>query len=299
MTVPNTLTATRTAHTRATHSSSTDPSTSRSLGFLTKRYPYLAPACRKDNTAYRTERRQLIQQWEAAQQQTFDRQLVRYTLYRLRSTATPFAPNHVCSAICDDIVNPTLLDDSELFRGLRCFAGKKDNLGTIRDRARKFLIYTKQGISYAEFQKALYCYLVDVSQDCRVNCGVRALWKLQAEPSLKARQTPLTPELLTRAVQQILDLLTTERGCKGHGLSFLDLLNGGDLVSIASLFLKLVLITDPNEAPVQRQLMKLVKRYERYSQTEVYDIVKLLEHFNLALSVNVGNSDVSYLFTDL
>ncbi len=121
-------------HSNEDSSNSKTPATL-ALGTLIPRYPYLYKHCLlSDDSTY--EQQKIIKKIQAQKQQQFDVNLSQYVAHQVRKAQTARRETSITfNRSIQNINNPTLLSDPELFFALKQFVGKVEGADTYRQLA--------------------------------------------------------------------------------------------------------------------------------------------------------------------
>jgi len=284
-----------------THSSF-DTSNSKSpttlaLGTLIPRYPYLYKHCLlSDDSTY--EQQKVIQKIQAQKQQQFEIDLSQYVAHQVRKAQIARRQTSISfGRSIQNIKNPTLLSDPELFFALKQFVGKVEGADTYRQLAGRFMANASTTGSYGSFKDDLYEYLISSIADDRYGKSQfnEKLYKQLQNTFPHNDDQKFNEFLMIRTCSQLLNFLVVESSVRPNHFVFIDLISNLGPTQTTGLLLKIVLICSKVKPYLEKRLAILFGHYEFISREGVVWLVKALENLNLALSTNFGNIDVSFL----
>jgi hypothetical protein len=269
-----------------------------SLGTLIPRYPYLYSHCLlSDDSNY--EQQTVIKTIQAQKQQQFEINLSQYVAHQVRKVQIARRGTSISfGRTIQNIKNPTLLSDTELFFALKQFVGKVERGNTYRQIAGNFLANTSQTTQcYGSFKDDLYEYLISSITDQRYGKGQfkDKLYKQLQSTFPQSDSQQFNECLMMRTCSQLLNFLVVESQKRPNHFVFLDLVSNLGPTETTSLLLKIVLICDKVKPYLEKRLAILFGHYESSAPAGVMWLVKALENLNLALSTNFGKVDVSFL----
>ncbi|HLO47522.1 MAG TPA: AAA-like domain-containing protein [Kamptonema sp.] len=258
-----------------------------SLGQLIYRYPYLYNYCllSRDSSS---EDRQTIRHIQSQRQWQFEMELSQYLTYLVSSQNTT---NQIQS-----VLNPTLLSDAELNFALKEFAGKVEGSYTYRESAQFFLVGTRKPQSYAAFKEDLYEYLIS---SIKPAYGKRQfndrLYKHLKSTFPESNSDKLNNLLLIRTCRYLFDFLVVESPERPNHYVFYDLVSNIGPVRATSLLLKIALLSRKVKPELEKRFSILFNHYEGKALDDMRWLVKSMENLNVALVVNFGSVDMSFL----
>jgi hypothetical protein len=270
---------------------------SQALGTLIPRYPYLWSHCLlTDDSNY--EQQKIIKKIQAQKQQQFEIDLSQYVAHQVRraQVARRFTSISFGRPI-QNIKNPTLLSDPELFFALKQFVGKVEGGNTYKQLAGSFRAGTSETQSYRSFKNDLYEYLISSISDgpygkCQFN---QKLYKQLQNTFPHSDDRKFNEVLMMRTCSQLLNFLVVESPQRPNHFVFIDLISNLGPTQTTGLLLKIVLICDKVKPYLEKRLAILFGHYEFRAPEAVLWLVKALENLNLALSTNFGGVDLSFL----
>ena len=283
-------------HSNEDSSNSKTPATL-AVGTLIPRYPYLYKHCLlSDDSTY--EQQKIIKKIQAQKQQQFEVNLSQYVAHQVRKAQTARRETSITfNRSIQNIQNPTLLSDPELFFALKQFVGKVEGADTYRQLADRFTANASTAGSYRSFKDDLYEYLISSVSDDRY--GKRQfnekLYK-QLQKTFPHNDTQKFNEfLMIRTCSQLLNFLVVESPARPNHFVFIDLISNLGPTQTTGLLLKIVLICGKVKPYLEKRLAILFGHYEFSTREGVVWLVKALENVNLALTTNFGKVDVSFL----
>jgi hypothetical protein len=267
------------------------------LGTLIPRYPYLYKHCLlSEDSTY--EQQKIIQKIQAQKQQQFEIDLSQYVAHQVRKTQIARRGTSISfGRTIQNIKNPTLLSDPELFFALKQFVGKVEGADTYRQLAGRFLANASETQSYSSFKDDLYQYLISSITDHRYGKGQfnDKLYKQLQSTFPHSDSQKFNEFLMMRTCSQLLNFLVVESPQRPNHFVFIDLISNLGPTQTIGLLLKIVLICGKVKPYLEKRLAILFGHYELTTREGVLWLVKALENLNLALSTNFGKVDVSFL----
>ncbi len=267
------------------------------LGTLIPRYPYLYKHCLlSDDSTY--EQQKIIQKIQAQKQQKFEIDLSQYVAHQVRKAQTARRQTSISfGRSIQNIKNPTLLSDPELFFALKQFVGKVEGADTYRQLAGRFTANASTNASYGSFKDDLYEYLISSVADDRYGKSQfnEKLYKQLQNTFPHNDAQKFNEFLMIRTCSQLLNFLVVESPARPNHFVFIDLISNLGPTQTTGLLLKIVLICGKVKPYLEKRLAILFGHYEFCTREGVVWLVKALENLNLALSTNFGKVDVSFL----
>jgi hypothetical protein len=283
-------------HSNEDSSNSKTPATL-AVGTLIPRYPYLYKHCLlSDDSTY--EQQKIIKKIQAQKQQQFEVNLSQYVAHQVRKAQTARRETSISfNRSIQNIQNPTLLSDPELFFALKQFVGKVEGADTYRQLADRFTANASTAGSYRSFKDDLYEYLISSVTDDRY--GKRQfnekLYKQLQKTFPHNDAQKFNEFLMIRTCSQLLNFLVVESPARPNHFVFIDLISNLGPTQTTGLLLKIVLICGKVKPYLEKRLAILFGHYEFSTREGVVWLVKALENVNLALTTNFGKVDVSFL----
>ena len=267
------------------------------LGTLIPRYPYLYKHCLlSEDSTY--EQQKIIKKIQAQKQQEFEIDLSQYVAHQVRKTQIARRGTSISfGRTIQNIKNPTLLSDPELFFALKQFVGKVEGADTYRQLAGRFRANASDTQSYGSFKDDLYEYLIPSVTDHRYGkCQFNdKLYKQLHNTFPHCDSQKFNEFLMMRTCSQLLNFLVVESSVRPNHFVFIDLISNLGPTQTTGLLLKIVLICHKVKPYLEKRLAILFGHYEFSAPEGVLWLVKALENLNLALSTNFGKVDVSFL----
>ena len=283
-------------HSNEDSSNSKTPATL-ALGTLIPRYPYLYKHCLlSDDSTY--EQQKIIKKIQAQKQQQFEVHLSQYVAHQVRKAQTARRETSISfNRSIQNIQNPTLLSDPELFFALKQFVGKVEGADTYRELAGRFTANASTTGSYRSFKDDLYEYLISsLSDDRYAKRQFNDKLYKQLQKTFPHNDTQKFNEfLMIRTCSQLLNFLVVESLARPNHFVFIDLISNLGPTQTTGLLLKIVLICGKVKPYLEKRLAILFGHYEFSTREGVVWLVKALENVNLALTTNFGKVDVSFL----
>jgi hypothetical protein len=267
------------------------------VGTLIPRYPYLYKHCLlSDDSTY--EQQKIIKKIQAQKQQQFEVNLSQYVAHQVRKAQIARRDTSISfNRSIQNIQNPTLLSDPELFFALKQFVGKVEGADTYRQLADRFTANASTAGSYRSFKDDLYEYLISsVSDDRYAKRQFNDKLYKQLQKTFPHNDTQKFNEfLMIRTCSQLLNFLVVESPARPNHFVFIDLISNLGPTQTTGLLLKIVLICGKVKPYLEKRLAILFGHYEFSTREGVVWLVKALENVNLALTTNFGKVDVSFL----
>ncbi len=266
-------------------------SSSRLLGTLICRYPYLYPHCLVSEDSPK-EHRRTVRNIQVSAQSEFEIALSKYLTAQVRSVKTqdPESNRYYRSRI----LNPTLLSDRALNQAVKHYACSVSPGRTYQDLAQNFMASSGYAQPYLSFKKDLYHYLVDgVDQGYGRRQFNQQLCN-QLEAILPESDSVLVNDfLIVRTCSYLFNFLVVDGPRNPQHFVFVDLLNNIGPVRTMGLLLKLVLLCRRVRPYLERRFSILFNHYETHRRDAVSWLVHALELLNVALTTNFGQLDTS------
>lgn len=270
---------------------------SQPLGTLIPRYPYLWSHCLLcDDSNY--EQQKTIKKIQAQKQQQFEIDLSQYVAHQVRKTYVARRETSISfGRPIQNIKNPTLLSDPELFFALKQFVGKVEGADTYKQLAGRFRAHTSETQSYRSFKDDLYEYLISSVSDGDYGKGQfnQKLYKQLQNTFPHSDDRQFNEVLMMRTCSQLLNFLVVESPQRPNHFVFVDMISNLGPTQTTGLLLKIVLICDKVKPYLEKRLAILFGHYEFQAREGLVWLVKALENLNLALCTNFGSVDLSFL----
>lgn len=277
-------------------SETTEVNSSKVVGSLIQRYPYLYEHCLlSEDSSY--EHQQTVRQIQSRVQHRFEIDLSQYVTYQVRrAQALRSQSKDTADRIIQPVKNPTLLSDRELAAALKQFVGKVHGSYTYRDVAQSFLTHSSQTTSYRVFKDELYEYLTSSIDPAfgKRQFNERLYNHLKSTLPICDSHRP-TEFLMVRTCSQLLNFLVVESPQRPNHFIFVDLITNLGATLTIGLLLKIVLLCRKVKPYLEKRFAILFNHYESYTRDGVPWLVTSLENLNIALSVHFGAADLSCL----
>lgn len=273
-----------------------DKAVNRPLAQLIPRYPYLYNHCLLSQSSS-SEHQQTIRQLQAQRQRQSEINLSRYATYLMRRVQLARqTPSIQSTQILQPVRNPTLLSDQELFLALKHFVGKVEGSHTYRDLAQGFLAHTSSKTqSYLSFKKDLYGYLIaSIEPEYGKHQFNQRLYKQLLNTFPQYDSERINNVLLVRTCRQLFNFLV-ENPQRPEHLFFIDLISNIGALQTTGLLLKIVLLSRQARPDLEKRFSILFNHYESQEINDIAWFVKSLENLNVALIVNFGAVDLSFM----
>lgn len=266
------------------------------LSQLISRYPYLYShyLLSKDSSTFT---QQTIWQLQAQRQRQFEINLSRYATYLVRRSQTSSTTS---AGIIKPVPNPTLLGDSELFYALKQFVGRVEGSYTYRDLAQHFLTRSCNTRSYLAFKNDLYEYLItSIEPEYGKHQFNQRLHQQLKNTFPQWNSQRVNDFLVGQTCDQLFNFLVVESPQQPEHFIFIDLISNLGPLRTTGLLLKIVLLFPQIQPHLERRFSILFNHYESQAIEDILDFVKSLENLNVALIVNFGAVDLSFINTRL
>lgn len=267
----------------------------RPLGQLISRYPYLYTH-RLLSEDSDSEHQQTIRQLQSEKQHQFETNLSLYSTYLMRRLQqTRQSSSNSAAQIIQPVKNPTLLSDRQLLLALKQFAGKAEGSYTYRELAQGFLAHTCNTSSYECFKDDLYEYLItSIDPEYGKHQFNQRLYKHLKNTLTEFDSHKINDVLLKRTCTQLFNFLLESPQQPEH-LFFIDLISNITPLHTIGLLLKIVLLSHQSQPHLEKRFSLLFNHYESQVIDEILWLVESLESLNIALIVNFGAIDLSYI----
>ena len=265
------------------------------ISSLLARYTYLYKPLLmgKNNIA---ELDKLIQELKLGRNKDFEFKLAKHIIYRTRLAQIAKAQQFSYGAgkIIRRSPNPTLLDNKDLKTILKQYIKKIDKKYTLYQLSRKFVVQNKKDISFREYKRNLYFYLIYNITPANRNYNFQEkLWKILDSIYDRSDTALLNSNLSLRTCRKLYQTLIISNSEKNkHDLLIKFISNIGTAQTVM-LFVKIVLICPQAKADLEQRLARLYSLYEDKTVEHAPWIIKFLEHFLIAFSIYFGKIDIS------
>ena len=265
------------------------------LDRLINRYPYLYTHYLLSEGSS-SEHQETIRQLQADKQRQFEIHLSQYATYLMRRIQIESqTTSNSATRTIQPVRNPTLLSDRELFLALKQFVGKVEGSYTYRELAQCFLTHTCNTQSYLAFKTDLYEYLItSIDSEYGRHQFNQRLYKHLQNTFSEFDSHRVNDILLLRTCNQLFNFLVESPQRPEH-LFFIDLVSNIGPVKTTGLLLKIVLLSRQAKPHLEKRFSILFNHYESQSVNDIVWFVKSLENLNVALIVNFGAVDLSFI----
>lgn len=265
-----------------TNSSNKDPNSS--LSQLIGRYPFLYNHCLLPENSS-SEQQQTILEIQTQRQRQFEVHLSQYMISLVRQVKSNSKP----------VQNPTLLTDEQLYRAVKEFVGKVKQSYSYRDLAQDFLSRTIQTPSYRTFKSNLYEYLIDsIDPKYGRHQFNERLYKHLANTLPAKDSQKLDSLLIGQTCSELFDFLV-EDPANPNFYFFIDMFSNLGSVRTIGFLLKIILLSSTVKPYLEKRFSILFNYYEFYKPEDISWLIRALENLNVALVVNFGEVDMSYI----
>ncbi|HEY9613085.1 AAA-like domain-containing protein [Allocoleopsis sp.] len=272
-----------------------------SLAQVISRYPYLYSHCRLSQSSS-AEHQQIIRQLQAQKQRQFEIHLSHYATYLARQIQIERQPCLTLAAKnIQPIPNPTRLSDRDLLVALKQFVGKVDGSHTYKDLAHLFLAHTCQVSSYRDFKKDLYEYVIaSISPEYGKYQYYQHLAKHLKNTFPDCDSQKVNNVLLVQTCRQLFNFLVASPERPEH-LLFIDLISNNSSLNTVGLLLKIALLSRQAKPHLEQRFSMLFNHYGSHAidNQKIFWLLESLENLNVALGVNFGAVDISFITTRL
>ena len=268
------------------------------VGSLIQRYPYLhQQLLLGEERSYKSKK--TIKNLQKGIQHRYELDLSRYITYRVRlvEIVRKYKANkqtRIPKNIIKPVLNPTLLSDRDLDKGLRQYLGVIEKNYTYRSLALNFNKQFTEINSHKEFKRKLYDYLT-LGFNCQYSKEV-------LNPKISRYLDSILPDLHANKVDEFTLLRTCSLLLKFfvvdsiHNLDhylFVDAIENLGEIKVIGLLLKIILLCDKTKPYLEQRFAILFSYYESFTKDGVPWLINSLESLQLALSVHFGKVDLS------
>jgi AAA-like domain len=258
------------------------------LGELICRYPYLYGHSLLSKESVEEDQR-TIKKLEIQRQRQFEKNLSQYLNYLVE-------PRNTEIGIVQPAPNPTLLNDAELHLAVREFAGKVTDDRSHKELAQFFLRDARKTSSYSSFKVDLYEYLISsVEPEYGGRQFNEKLYKYIKNTFPENDSAKLNNILLARTCNHLFNFLVVENSQHPSHYVFYDLVYNLGPSRTMALLLKILLLSGKVKPELEKRFSILFNHYEGKASDEIMWFIKSLENLNVALVVNFGKTDLSFV----
>ena len=262
---------------------------------LLARYTYLyQPLLVREKNIF--ELTAIIQKLQIERTKSFELKLAQHIIYRTRLIEIAKAQqfSHGAGKLIRRIPNPTLLSNKDLKIVLKQYIKKIDKKVTLYQLSRKFVTRNKQGITYREFKRNLYFYLIYNIEPRNNNYDFpKKLWDLLDSIYYQSDTLPIDDNLILRTCRKLYQHLIISNCDRHQHNLLLKLISNLGTAQTAMLLVKIVLICPLIKTDLEQRLAILYNYYEAKNIEDVPWMVKFFEHFLIAFSIYFGKIDIS------
>ncbi|MEM8641315.1 MAG: hypothetical protein AAGG51_21230 [Cyanobacteria bacterium P01_G01_bin.54] len=263
-------------------------------------YPYLVQPPQGEYELSRT-----IRYCQERRQQHYGLRLTRFVMYqaRLAQIARAGQISHGAGRILRREANPTLLGDRELAAALRYFWRNTQGTNAQSRLAQRLRNDIPHLDSYGQFKERLYHYLAGNpmtgnEQSAQIANEFQQTLQTQIQQTLPHYETRQPTESLNlRTATKLLNFLVVESPQQREHYILIETLSNLGATFTVGLFWKLMLLCPPLVAELDKRLALLFDHYAQFPQSEISWLIQLLETYQLAQGIYLGQIDLSPLTT--
>jgi len=272
-----------------------EPANNIPLGNLIPRYPFLYPYCLLDHDSSEMGT-EAVKHWQLKQEKQYEQNLSQYLHYLRRS-------RHRTSASTIPVKNPTLLRDEALDNTVKHFVGKVEGSQTYRDLASQCLDYIQKAPTYGAVKRDIYDYLTSAI-DPKYGRQSFNPWLAKQLKNIQPQSDmlPRSDHLLVQTCGQLLDAILAHPNHLENHLKFIDITQNVDVHVVVGMLLKIVLLCrniqsslETVKSHVSKKFAVMFKYYETQVRGKTNWLVKSLEYWLIALTVQFGRMDFSWV----
>jgi hypothetical protein len=267
----------------------------RPVAQLISRYPYLYTHYHLSEGSS-CEQQETIRKLQAERQRQLELHLSQYATYLVRQIQISRETSLASTAkIIQPVRNPTLLSERDMFLALKQFVGKVEGSYTYRELAQCFLTHTYNTRSYQRFKDDLYDYLItSIDPEYGKHKFNQRLYNHLKNSFTQFDSQKVDDSLLFRTCSQLFNFLVESPQRPEH-LFFIDLISNIGPVRTTGLLLKIVLLSRQTKPHLEKRFSILFNHYESQTVNDILWFVQSLENLNVALIVNFGAVDLSFI----
>ncbi|MEB3179605.1 MAG: hypothetical protein VKL59_11305 [Nostocaceae cyanobacterium] len=273
-----------------------EPANNIPLANLIPRYPFLYPYCLLDHDSSEMGT-EAVKHWQLKCEKQYEQNLSQYLHYLRRS-------RHRTSASTIQVKNPTLLRDEALDNTIRHFVGKVEGSQTYKDLASQCSVYIRKSPTYGVVKGHIYDYLTSAIDP---KYGRRSfnpwLAKQLKNIQYQSDMLPCSDYLVEQTCGQLLNaILASPDDRSDNHVKFIDITHNVDVHLVVGMLLKIVLLCrniqsslETVKSHVSRKFAGMFKYYETQVRGKTEWLVKSLEYWLIALTVQFGRMDFSWV----
>ena len=258
-------------------------------------YPYLYQTLLLGKE-YSPEEKNLIVKLQNIRQKYFEFKLTQHITYRSRlmQVARARQMSHGAGKILRRVKNPSLLSEKDLQSSIQRYLDKPNRKDTIQQLSQRFLEKNKLGIPYKEFKDNLFIYLLvgikSRNKEYRLDSMISDILDksyYQSDSQL------LTESLIFKTCRRLLKFMMVDTTKQNNHSQFIDLVINLGTSNTVSLLVRMALICPKIKPELEQRLAILFVKYESRKAEDVTWLIKVLENFLVAFSLNFGKMDLS------
>ncbi len=258
-------------------------------------YPYLYQSLLLGKE-YIPEEKSLIIKLQNTRQQYFEFQLAQHIIYRSRLVEIARARqiSHGAGKLIRRVKNPSLLSDKDLKNSIKKYLEKPDKKETLGQISQKFLRENTSDISYREFKKNLYTYLIlGVKSRNKEYQFKKIISKILDKSYYQSDSQPLNDSLIFQTCRRLLKYMMIDTTQQNNHRQLIDLVMNLGTATTVSLLVRMALICPQIKPELEQRLAILFIKYESQKAEDVTWLIKILENFLIAFSIYFGSIDLS------
>jgi hypothetical protein len=271
-----------------------EPPSNIPLGNLIPRYPFLYPYCLLDHDSSEMGT-EAVKYWQLKGEKQYEQNLSQYlhALRRSRKTGTSTTL----------VKNPTLFRDEALDNTVRHFVGKVEGSQSYRDLASQCSVYIQKSPTYGAIKGHIYEYLTSAIDPAYGRQSFNP-WLAKQLKNIQPQSEilPSSDHLLVQTCTQLLDSILATPDCWENHVKFIDITGNVDSNIVIGLLLKIVLLCrniqsslETVKSHVSKKFAAMFKYYETHVRGETKWLVKSLEIWMIALTVQFGKMNFSWV----
>ena len=258
-------------------------------------YPYLYQSLLLGKE-YIPEEKNLIINLQNLRQKFFEFQLAQHIIYRSRLVQIARARqiSHGAGKFLRRVKNPSFLSEQDLKYTLKKYWEKPNGKDTIYQISQTFLAENKLGVSYKQFKKNLYSYLtLGVKSRNKDYQFEKIIFKIIDKSYYQSDSQPLSDSLILQTCRRLLRFLVLDKTQQNNHRQLIDLVINLGTATTVALLIRIVLICPKIKPELEERLAILFVNNESQKAEDVTWLIKILENFLIAFSLNFGTIDLS------
>jgi len=260
-------------------------------------YPYLYQVLLLGKE-YSPEEKNLIVKLQNIRQKYFEFKLTQHIIYRSRlmQVARARQISHGAGKILRRVKNPSLLSEQDLQSSIQRYMEKPNTKDTIQQISQNFLAKNKSGISYKKFKDNLFIYLLVGIKSRNKSYKLESMISDILDKSYSHSDPHLlTDSLIFRTCRRLLRFMMINKAQQNNHSQFIDLVMNLGTSNSVSLLVRIALICPEIKPELEQRLAILFVKYESQKAEDVTWLIKVLENFLIAFSLNFGTMDFSVI----